>query len=145
MSKYTDRAAELFKSGLGCGQAVSGAFADVVADKISYENLISLGSPFGGGFAATRGLCGCVTGMGIIFGLLYGAIDKDGKAQATERIAGIVGQFKERYGALECRDLSVRFGTEVTGTDIKRKSCLDYVEGAAELLEQFLRENGAID
>ena len=68
-----DIAKNLFLEGYNCSQAVAGAFSDVL--EIDKETLIKLSSSFGGGMGRLREVCGAVSGMFIVLGLLEGYTD----------------------------------------------------------------------
>ena len=78
--KKAEKAAAIFKEGYNCAQAVALSFAeDVDMDR---ESLAKLASSFGGGMGRLREVCGAVSGMFLIYGMLYGysaTDDADGK------------------------------------------------------------------
>ena len=59
-----------FKSGCNCCQAVVMAFAPELG--LPEETLLRLSSSFGGGVGRMREICGAVSGMAIVLGLLRG-------------------------------------------------------------------------
>ena len=67
---HSARAAELFCKGYNCAQAVTVAFCDVTG--LSEEFSARLASSFGGGMGRMREVCGAVSGMMTVLGLLYG-------------------------------------------------------------------------
>jgi len=73
MSKYEDKANTLFKEGYNCAQAVVSAFSDEL--EIDKETVLRLTSSFGGGMGRLREVCGAVSGMFMVAGLLNGYID----------------------------------------------------------------------
>ena len=65
-----ERAMALFTQGYNCAQSVVLAFADELdADEAT---LARLSSSFGGGFGRMREVCGAVSCMAIVLGLLEG-------------------------------------------------------------------------
>ena len=66
-------AMEYFKTGYNCSQAVVLAYKDLL--NLDEETLLKLASSFGGGLGRLREVCGCVSGMAIVAGLLYGYSD----------------------------------------------------------------------
>jgi len=144
MSTYTDKALDLFAAGYNCSQAVSGAFSDVI-DAIDEKDLMKLAFPFGGGFARTRGICGAASGMGIVYGLFSQGGDPVMKTFAYEEATRLAERFSEMFGSLECRDLY----TGVEGGNLpaphEKLPCRDYVKGAAQIAEDYLRAKGIIE
>ncbi len=152
--KYADKAEQLFRSGFSCSQSVAGAFSDLVLDKISEEDLLNLASPFGGGFARKRDLCGAVSGLGIVFGLLFGTHSAEEKMKTYEAASSLTDRFLERYENIVCSnllDLKPDFSKtprEVPLTEEEIATyhwpCIDYVRGAAQIFEAYLKENGVL-
>ena len=68
MSKKADLAEKLFRDGYNCAQAVACAFADECG--IEEKTLRKLSSSFGGGMARLREVCGCVSGMFLVSGMI---------------------------------------------------------------------------
>ena len=68
--KKAERARQLFKEGYNCAQAVVGAFAGEMG--MDFDTAIKLASSFGGGMGRMREVCGAVSGMFIVAGVLYG-------------------------------------------------------------------------
>ena len=65
-----EEAMENFKKGYNCSQAIVLAFADMLP--VDRTLLLRLASSFGGGMGRLREVCGSVSGMFMIAGLLYG-------------------------------------------------------------------------
>ena len=63
-------AAELFLKGYNCAQAITVAFADVTG--LSPELSAKMAASFGGGMGRMREVCGAVSGMLMVAGILYG-------------------------------------------------------------------------
>lgn len=151
---YVDRAEEIMKGGLNCAQAVAGAFAGLIDADVDQKALLKLASPFGGGFAKKRDLCGAVSGMGMVFGLLLGTNTPEEKMDTYAKASELVDRFIARYGTIVCAELLEKKPTlSVTPRDTawteeeKGKyhwPCIDYVRGAAQILEEYLKEQGVI-
>ena len=69
-SVYAQKAKELFLEGYNCSQAVFLAFADKY--DMDYSMALRLSSSFGGGMGRLREVCGAVSGMFMVAGILYG-------------------------------------------------------------------------
>ena len=63
-------AADLFMNDSNCAQAVLLAFGDVTG--LDPKTAATLSSSFGGGMGRLREVCGAVSGMLMVAGLLYG-------------------------------------------------------------------------
>ena len=58
--------------------------------------MISLSSSFGGGISRLREVCGCISGMAIVLGLLYGNYDVNDNVQVVNGpLEGFVGTVQE--------------------------------------------------
>ena len=151
---YAGKAEELMKSGLNCAQAVAGAFGDLVGEDISQPALLKLASPFGGGFARKRDLCGAVSGMGMAYGLIFGTNTPEERMGTYEKAAALADRFADRYGTLVCRELLDKKpelsvtprDPEWTDEEMKNYNwpCIDYVRGAAQIFSEYLKEQGII-
>ena len=101
------KAKRLFKEGgYNCCQAVVLAYNDVFG--LSDETAAALSSGFGGGMGRMREVCGSVSGMVLLAGLLKPATDPSDKAARTENYAlvqEVAGEFKNINGSIICRDL----------------------------------------
>lgn len=144
-----------FVAGYSCAQAVVKAFADVTG--FDGEAAMRLCSSFGGGMGRLREVCGAVSGMFIVEGLLEGYFDpsaQDAQAQKTEhykRIQELAKRFKERNCSIVCREiLGARTAStnpvpdERTQEYYKSRPCARMCGDAAEILEGFLKERGLI-
>lgn len=139
-----------FLNGYNCTQAVVMAFADEL--NIDKDILLKVASSFGGGFGRMREVCGAVSAMGIVVGLLYGCdfsvagLDAKGKHYAL--IQKLAGEFKEINGSIVCRDL---LGAKLAATNpqpdartpeyYKSRPCAKLVGDMAEILAKYLRED----
>ena len=144
---YVRKAEENFQAGYNCCQAVAAAFADVAG--LPEETLLRLSCPFGGGFARLRYVCGAVSGMGLIAGLVYGDGTPDCKKTMYPKTRELTDAFEARFGSIICADLLKGMGTHNdpptpearTEGYYHRRSCLDCVRSAAEILAEDLKKN----
>ncbi len=148
-----EAAMENFRKGYNCSQSIVLAFEDMLpVDK----NLLSkLSSSFGGGMGRLREVCGSVSGMFMVAGLLYGYEGPETgevKAEHYARIQELARRFEEKHGSIVCRellDLSVRHDRplpeERTDEYYKKRPCPELIGDAAEILEQFIKENPLTD
>ena len=80
MNKREELARQAFKEGYNCSQAMVAAFSDLMG--MDKKTALRLASSFGGGMGRMREVCGAVTGMFMVVGILYGyddAKDYEGK------------------------------------------------------------------
>lgn len=139
-----DKKAELaetnFKTGCNCAQAVLLAFqAEIGLDE---DTLMRLGAPFGGGMGRMREVCGAVTGMLMVLGLLKGYTKTEGdKSAHYATVRKLADAFRQANGSILCRELLA--GTAVKpGVDpesrtpeyYKKRPCACYCADAARIL-----------
>ena len=67
---HSDAAVQAFLEGYNCAQAVAVAFSDLTG--LDKDLSARLASPFGGGMGRMREVCGAVSGMLMVVGILYG-------------------------------------------------------------------------
>lgn len=135
----------LFTEGCNCAQAVVCAYADELG--LSRDTLLKLASSFGGGMGRMREVCGAVSGMFMVAGLLYGSADvRDRKAKSNhyKLIQDLAAKFKEINGSIICRQLLGLEKPEVTHIPEERtekyyakRPCAEYVRCAIEILEDY--------
>ena len=142
--QYVKKAEEYFLSGYNCAQAVAAAFADVVG--LPAETVLKLACPFGGGFARLRYVCGAVSGMGLIAGLVYGTNKPDGKVEMYPKTRELADKFQSQYSSIICAELLngiVTHGDSPvpearTPEYYRKRTCLDCVKSAAAILTEDL-------
>jgi C_GCAxxG_C_C family probable redox protein len=142
-----ERADQLHRQGANCAQAVACAFAeDLGADRAL---TLRLATGFGGGMGRTGGTCGALTGAFMAIGLAFGMKAPE-DAAAKEKTYALVAEasrrFRQRAGALACRDLlGLDLGTPEGLAVAKERNlfatqCAGYVKTAAGIVEELLRE-----
>ena len=143
-----EMAMDYFYQGYNCSQALVLTFKDKF--NIDAEALLRLASSFGGGMGRLREVCGSVSGMFIVIGLLYGYSGPekgDVKADHYARIQELARRFEQEHGSIVCRDLlglSVKHDSPIpemrTNEYYKKRPCPEIIGSAAEILEQYLSE-----
>ena len=138
-----------FMKGYNCSQSIVLAFADML--DIDAATLSKMSSSFGGGMGRLREVCGSVSGMFLVAGLLYGYDGPETgqvKADHYARIQELAHRFEEKHGSIVCRELlglSVRHDVPVpearTAEYYKKRPCPEIIGDAAEILEQYIKEN----
>lgn len=142
-------AMKCFADGYNCAQSVALAFADLVDIKV--ETLAKLSSSFGGGMGRLREVCGAVTGMFMIAGMLYGYGDSETgekKAEHYALIQELAKEFESQCGSIICRDLLDTEGREApipaarTKEYYEKRPCGELVGIAAEILAKKIKDRG---
>ncbi len=149
MSAKGDRAYGLFKQGYNCSQAVFGAFCEELG--VDFETAVKLASGFGGGIGRMREVCGTFTGLTMAASMIYGYSDPsatDTKTALYEKIRALADTFREENGSIICRELLGLQQAEKsavpearTSEYYKKRPCAELCRYAAELLEQFIKDN----
>ena len=107
IEERVEKARRLFKEGgYNCCQAVVLAYNDVFG--LEDELAASLSSGFGGGMGRMREVCGAVSGMVMLAGLIRPASDPSVKNWRTANYALVqkmAGKFKEINGSIVCKEL----------------------------------------
>ena len=150
-----EKAMAYFRQGYNCAQAVVLAFADLT--DMDEATLSRMSCSFGGGMGRLREVCGTVTGMFLVTGLLRGydgAETGEVKAAHYARIQALAREFEKQNGSIICRELlalrqkhrddpppEARTEAYYAG-----RPCAELVGSAAEILENYLAidsgENG---
>ena len=144
-----EAAIENFKQGYNCSQAVVLAFADLLP--VDKDTLMKLSSSFGGGMGRLREVCGSVSGMFIVTGLLFGYETPETgevKAEHYARIQALAAEFEKKHGSIVCRELlglsskhDAPTPTPRTPDFYAKRPCGEIIGDAAEILDRFLEEN----
>ena len=107
IEERVEKARRLFKEGgYNCCQAVVLAYNDVFG--IDDTMAAALSSGFGGGMGRMREVCGSVSGLVLLAGLLKPACDPSDKAARTGNYAlvqEVAGEFKAMNGSIICKEL----------------------------------------
>ena len=150
INDYVKKSEEYFLKGYNCCQAVAASFSDVTG--LPEETLLKVSCALGGGFSRLRNVCGAVSGMGIISGLVYATDSPDSKKEIYPIGQALAKEFEDEYGSIICSDLLSSLDNsdrspvpaERTEEYYKKRSCLDCVKSATEILARNLKENGRI-
>ena len=140
-------AQDYFKLGYNCAQSVVLAFRDVTG--LSEGESARIASSFGGGFGRMREVCGAVSGMGIVAGILYGCDDPKDQAAKQAHYALVqemAGKFREANGSIVCRELlgdksAIRTAPDArTAEYYKKRPCVELVGMAADILDEVIAQ-----
>lgn len=141
------KATELFLQGYNCAQAVAVAFCDITG--LDEDFSARLASSFGGGMGRLREVCGAVSGMFLVAGLLYGYGDpeNDGAKMAHYALVqALAEEFKAQTGTIICRELlknppSDPNPTPRTKEFYLQRPCARFVYLAGEILDRYIAEH----
>ena len=150
---YAELATAYFKEGYNCSQSVLLAFSDQYA--IDFETALKISSSFGAGMGRLREVCGAVSGMFMVAGLVYGYTDpKDHKSKTGhyERIQDLAKVFEDKNGSIICREL-LGLGSgkdkpepeQRTAAYYNKRPCAELVGVAAEIMEQYMKKPDTVD
>lgn len=107
IEERVEKAKRLFKEGgYNCCQAVVLAYNDVFG--LDDETAAALSSGFGGGMGRMREVCGSVSGMVMLAGLIKPATDPSIKEWRTSNYALVqemAGEFRAINGSIICKEL----------------------------------------
>ena len=145
--EHAYKAAELFLSGSNCAQAITVAFCDVTGLEPSFA--AKMASSFGGGMGRMREVCGAVSGMLMVLGLLYGydtpGEDVSKMAQYTV-VQELSARFRERTGSIVCREILKNPPSDPnpsprTAEYYAQRPCARMVLTAAAILDDYIKEH----
>ena len=145
---HEEAALRYFTEGANCAQAVVLAFKDELG--MDEKTAARLASSFGGGIGRLREVCGAVSGMMMVYGLLKGYDDlKDPEAKKAHyaNVQALANRFREENGAIVCRELlelrkNEQNDPSPTPRDAKffhSRPCMGFVQSAARILEDALQ------
>lgn len=145
---HEELAKNLFHEGYNCAQAVFAAFCEEM--KLDRELALKLSSSFGGGMGRLREVCGAVSGMFMVAGVLYGyddPKDQKGKTEHYQRIQELAKEFQESNKSIICRELlglkeKSHNPTPELRTEeyYKKRPCIELVGDAAKIIENYIME-----
>ena len=140
-------AAELFLQGYNCAQAVAVAFSDVTGIDKSLSS--RLACSFGGGMGRMREVCGAVSGMLMVAGVLYGyAEPEEGEIKKAHYtlVQELATKFREEAGSIICREILKNPPSDPnpsprTAEYYRQRPCARMVALAAAILDAYIAEH----
>ena len=142
---HRELAGDLFVNGCNCAQAVVVAFCDDMG--LSREFAAKMASSFGGGMGRMREVCGAVSGMLMVAGLLYG-YDEPGEKDCRKKehyalVQELAGKFREEAGSIVCREILKNPPSDPNPTPrtvefYKTRPCARMVMLAAGILDAYM-------
>jgi len=141
------KAAQLFTEGYNCAQAVAVAYSVLIG--LTPEFTAKMASSFGGGMGRMREVCGAVSGMLLVAGILYGynsTDDDETKKAHYSLVQELAGQFRERNGSIICREIlknppSDTAPTPRTAEFYAQRPCAKMVYDAVDILESYIAKH----
>ena len=147
-----EQAKQHFLQGYNCAQAVVLAFSDLTG--LDRETILKLSAPFGGGMGRMREVCGTVSGMMMVAGLVFynaSAASSAEKSALYVREQELASRFRAQNGSIVCRELLAGVKTapgpqaeERTKEYYKKRPCAELCACAAQILEDYLVEQGVL-
>lgn len=142
---HSELAVENFMKGYNCSQAVVVAFCDVTG--MEPEFAAKLSSSFGGGMGRMREVCGAVSGMLMVAGLLYGYEtpgDDVSKRKHYALVQELAGAFRQQENSIVCREILKNPPSDPVPTPrneefYKKRPCARLVALAARILEEYIQ------
>ena len=141
-----EQAAKLFYDGYNCAQAVALAFCDMTGLDETFT--AKMASSFGGGMGRMREVCGAVSGMLLVTGILYGYTEDVGTAKKEHYalVQELAGKFREKAGSIVCREIlknppSDPVPSPRTEEYYAQRPCVRMVYLAASILEEYIAEH----
>ncbi len=136
-----------FETGCNCAQAVLCAYPEL----LPRETAMKLGASLGGGIGRLREVCGAVSAMVLLAGLLYADADiptHERKQAHYARVQELAHRFQSAHGSYLCRDLLAGVETMPGGAPEARtaqyyakRPCAGLCESAAALFDAYVQEN----
>ena len=144
---HSMQAAELFLQGYNCAQAITVAFSDVTGLDKAFS--AKMASSFGGGMGRMREVCGAVSGMLMVAGILYGYDSDDDDAAKKAHyhlVQDLAGQFRQQVGSIVCRDILKNPPSDPnpsprTAEYYRQRPCAQMVVTAAQILDAYIQAN----
>lgn len=146
MKFYQEIAAENFRHGYNCAQSVLLAFvSEIGLDEVT---TLKLASSFGGGMGRLREVCGAVSAMFMVAGVLKGytsPTDDESKAKHYKLIQDLAEKFKQEHDSIICRELlglnedeSSYIPSKRTSEYYAQRPCEEFIKTAAAIIESEL-------
>ena len=136
-----------FEMGCNCAQAVLCAYPEL----LPRETAMKLGASLGGGIGRLREVCGAVSAMVLLAGLLYADTDiptHERKQAHYARVQELAHRFQSAHGSYLCQDLLAGVETMPGGAPEARtaqyyakRPCAGLCESAAALFDAYVQEN----
>jgi C_GCAxxG_C_C family probable redox protein len=145
-SDKTQIAREYFLKGYNCSQSTAIPFCVEIGQ--DEKTVLKAMSGFGGGVARLREVCGAVSGITYICGMIdgeYNPSELDDKERVYKLIQAQIMKFQGRHKTINCGELLVIFDknpmpTKRTEEYYKERPCLALVEDAAGFIADYINQ-----
>lgn len=147
VERRAQRAHELFREGYNCSQSVLLAYCDLFG--LDPTVAATLSAPLGGGVSRLREVCGAVSGMAMVAGLICpynDPADRSAKTKTYALVQELAERFRAENGAIVCREL---LGLDRTKDDpvpserteqyYRKRPCPELIACAARIVGEKLR------
>ena len=143
-----EQAKAYFYEGYNCSQSIALTFCEEMG--LTPEVALRLSSSFGGGMGRLREVCGAVSGMFMVIGVLYGYSnpkDPAAKAEHYRRVQELAARFTADQGSIVCRTLlggnpdSAPTPEARTDAYYKKRPCPELIAYAADLTEDYIKHH----
>lgn len=148
MESRVSAARDMFLSGYNCAQSVFVTYSDLFG--MDRETALRLSCSMGGGVGRLREVCGTVSGMALMAGLVCGNTDPDDQEAKTknyETVRNMAERFKKEHQTIICRELLGLIEAEESAAPslrteeyYKSRPCVRFVETAARIIEETFPE-----
>ncbi|NLP37271.1 MAG: C_GCAxxG_C_C family protein [Firmicutes bacterium] len=142
-------AKQYFTAGFSCAEATFLAGRNELLPDSEVPS--SIAGCFGGGVARTGSVCGALSGVFMLVGLIYNRVlaeEKELALKAYETAQSIYKDFAARFGTVNCRDLTgydlPEQYSDFAADKAARLKCHEYVDYAARLLVRELEKRQKI-
>ncbi len=125
LDQRKQRARQLQSLGYNCSQRVVMAFDDLY--DVSPDTLAALSAGFGGGIGGQGEVCGAVSAIALLSGLLNWNAPAD-KPELYRYVKARSSDFAQANGSLICRELK----------QMHRKGCPELIDSAIEIIHNSL-------
>ena len=155
VSERSEAAMAYFRQGYNCCQSVILAFSDIITDKtgMSKETMLNMSATFGGGIGGMREVCGTVSAIAMITGLLSPSKNPDNPPEREEKmqkyslVKELANKFRDENGSIVCRELlMMRTQQKIDQKSSEEqqtpriRSCEDYVGDSAKIIAEYIAE-----
>lgn len=134
IKRISERARELFDSKQhNCAESVFMALNEALDGGLAPETAKRIATGLGGGLGASGGTCGALTGGVLGIGLIAKSDDAIARKKTLYPLAaGLQDRFRERFGSIDCRDLTRDL------TNDRRVLCRAITAAATEMCAEML-------
>lgn len=151
-TERAELARQNFLEGYNCAQSVVRAFSDVLEGQgMDPKMAMRMASPFGGGMGRLREVCGTVSGMLLVLGLVEGYDEPKAyaaKKELYQRVQELAAAFREENGSIVCRELlglgagpSEPTPEQRTPDYYRKRPCPELCACAARILASHLQQS----